>query len=224
MKQGSRVEVKYDGPGGWDWRLATVRGVLPDGMIHVTFDDPPTGHPSWVASPENVRLHEMVPSPEDDLARALGATPTVPQARPQGAGPPQADGGAPQGGNAPVAAPGEGYAAELWGCRCGLAVPVGQPCPDCGATLEPEPTPAHVMCSFCGRLPGDGLAGIVTSAGCGVCTDCVVGIIDKLAETLGCDVTQVHAQLCETHVRNLNAQLGEMVDVITITGPRKDEP
>lgn len=58
LRRETRVEVRFDGPGGWDWRPATIQEWDPlghEGCARVVFDDPPTGHPSWIASPQNIR-------------------------------------------------------------------------------------------------------------------------------------------------------------------------
>lgn len=61
VEVGRRVEVRFDHPGGWTWLAAEVIRILDDDRIEVRFDVPPTGHPSWIASPENYRLPQLPP-------------------------------------------------------------------------------------------------------------------------------------------------------------------
>ncbi len=69
---GDRVEVRYDAPNGWDWRIATVHTPHPNGCVTVVFDKPaPTPHPMWMASPENVRSPTGRVGATDEILRVL---------------------------------------------------------------------------------------------------------------------------------------------------------
>lgn len=116
---GDPCEVRYEGAGGWPWSPATVREVGVGGRVRVVFDAPsPDRHPSWWASPQNVRrpLADRVSRHEDP--------PSAPEA------PPPADARAFPATCLLCGAPayhGAISAERSRGARCGIADPLPEP-------------------------------------------------------------------------------------------------
>jgi hypothetical protein len=79
-------------------------------------------------------------------------------------------------------------------------------CLGCGA--KPV-VPEQVMCSFCGNSQ-QACYGLVSGPCVHVCSECVVGIVEKFSEQLSCGPEEVYGRLCSEHEAIHAQNIGEI--------------